>query len=193
MFLDQVYPYHLREVLNCAHLFKGQLTTSDYELLDDYFGPEMYIHSKPSTKFLEIWPYYLDLVSQRADDVRHEIDPELSPQIVDEIWIPALRQMVAAARQNSHVVWRSVSLVVQGEYVYNCPVNQSVLIRELNRNLSRPMRARAKEILNFGLVEPDYLDALIKTYNVICSLLNNRTEYLSFDPKKSGGRWRDNV
>jgi len=55
------------------------------------------------------------------------------------------------------------------------------------------MRARAKEILNFGLVEPDYLDALIKTYNVICSLLNNRTEYLSFDPKKSGGRWRDNV
>lgn len=185
LFLNQVYPYHLREVLNCAHLFRTQLSDLDYELLDDYFGSTAEIRSRPSAKFLEIWPRYLELLSQRADDVRRGIDPELPSEVVDEVWIPALKHMIAAAQQNQFVVWISVSLVVRGEPCHNGPTNQSVLIRELNRNLSGSMRARAKQMLNFEPIVPDYLKSLVKTYNVICSLLNNRPEYLDFDPKNT--------
>ena len=186
LFLDQVYPYHLREVLNSVHLFNGRpFTDRDYELLDDYFGNETEIRSRPSEKFLEIWPRVLELVTEHADAVKKDIDPELPPEVVSDVWIPALKRMIAAARENPCVVWTTVSLVVRGEYRQNGPINQSVLIRELNRNLSRPQRAKAKQILSFGRQVPDYLDGFIQTYNVIGSLLNNRTEYLNFDPRKS--------
>jgi len=185
LFLDQVYPYHLRELLTSAHLFNQQLSSYDYELLDDYFGSEAQIHSRPSASFLEVWPKFLRLLVERADDVRRDLVPELSPSIVDDVWIPAVRNMIDSAEKNRYIVWTSLALVVDGKPFSNQPVKPLVLMRKVESNLTGSLRERASMLLNFGDDVPDYIDGFIKTYNVVACVMNDQPAFLNFDPRKS--------